>query len=175
LVLVFVVLLLPFFAGCTGEGGSEETTAAGTTSAPTTPAPTNQFDTVTYAEVMSITDSWDADAEDDGIIIYPALRDANDETVKWDGITLNVDIKIYTSDYDINYQSVDPRLVYSGAGTIDNWKDGNLFFSGGIKVLFDDIITTASDAEYGTIFVTVHTPVGNFEAKEGWTRIKLAE
>ena len=75
---------------------------------------------------------------------------------------------------DDNFKEVKDRMVYSGSGSIDSWKDGNFMFDGGIKVSFDDIKAVESDSDYGALFVKIHTPDGQvFEAKDIMgTRIK---
>lgn len=124
--------------------------------------------TATYASVDSSGGrNWDADVEDDGVIIYPGLKDANDNTVKFEGVELKVDIEIWTTKMDDNFKEVKDRSIYSGTGTIDSWKDGNFMFDGGIKVSFDDIKAIESDSNYGALFVKIHTPDGRvFEAKD---------
>ena len=110
--------------------------------------------------------NWDADLEDDGVIIYPELKDANDDTVKFESVELPVDIEIWTTKMDDSFKDVKDRLVYSGSGTIDSWKDGNFMFDGGIKISFDDIKSIESDSDYGELFVKIHTSDGKvFEAK----------
>jgi len=124
--------------------------------------------TATHASVDSSGGkNWDADLEDDGVIIYPELKDANDETVKFEGVELPVDIEIWTTKMDDSFKEVKDRMVYSGSGTIDSWKDGNFMFDGGIKISFDDIKAVESDSDYGALFVKIHTPDGQvFEAKD---------
>ena len=122
---------------------------------------------VVSGSVATMTDNWDADADDDGIIVHPKLNDESGEVVMFEGVELPVKIEIYTAEYDSKYKRVKGRLVYSGTGTIDSWKDGNIFFNGGIKVSFDDIDTTPSDDDYGIIYTTTTLPDGRtIEAKE---------
>ena len=129
--------------------------------------------TVTHASVMVFTKNWDADAEDDGLAVYVTLKDANDETVKFKGVSLPVDIEIYTEEYK-DFKPVKGRLVYKGTATITSWKDGNFLLSGGIRIPFEDIKVTKADPEWGIIYVKVHLPDGRvIEAKEDFgVRIK---
>jgi hypothetical protein len=124
--------------------------------------------TATHASVDSSGGkNWDADLEDDGVIIYPELKDADNETVKFEGVELTVDIEIWTTKMDDNWKEVKDRLIYSGSGTIDSWKDGNFMFGGGIKISFEDIKAVESDKDYGELFIKIHTPDGKvFEAKD---------
>ncbi|MBN1786671.1 MAG: hypothetical protein JW825_06785 [Candidatus Methanofastidiosa archaeon] len=126
-----------------------------------------QFDTVTHATVMALAKNWDADAEHDGIIVYPDLKDAENKSVRWSDTELTVDIKLYTTRLNENLQIVKDKIAYSGTGTIDSWKDGNILYSGGIRVPFDDI--TNYDMALGICLVTIHTPIGDFEAEQGLT------
>ncbi len=124
--------------------------------------------TATHASIDSSGGkNWDADLKDDGVIIYPELKDANDETVKFEDVELQVDIEIWTTKRDDNFKEVKDRMIYSGSGTIDSWKDGNFMFDGGIKVSFDDIKSVESDSDYGALFIKIHTLNGQvFEAKD---------
>jgi len=64
-------------------------------------------------------------------------------------------------------------LVYSGIGTIDSGKDGNLFFEGGIKIPFEDINTVESDGDYGWVYTTITLPDRRtIEARDEFARIK---
>jgi len=54
------------------------------------------FSSVAMAHVITIHKNWDADAEDDGVAIFPSLLDTNEKTVEFYGVTLPVDIEIWT-------------------------------------------------------------------------------
>jgi len=63
---------------------------------------------------MSLGKNWDEDAEEDGIIVYPELKDSREETVEFEGIELKVDIEIWTLKWDTEtFKQVTDRLVYS--------------------------------------------------------------
>ena len=67
--------LLVALVGCDG-GGSQ--TAKPSSQTPDRDHNTEQIQllaTVTHGTVMSMPSNWDADAEDDGIIVYPDLKD----------------------------------------------------------------------------------------------------
>lgn len=170
------IIILVFIAGCVSEDSNKATSSPEDKVSSISEEQKQQaiLATATHASVDTTTKNWDADAEDDGIVVNPSLKDSSDETVKFEGVSLPVDIKIYTTKIDDNFKEVNDRLVYSGSSTINSWKDGNFFFNGGIKILFEDIKTVASDKEYGRIIVTIHTPDGrSFEAKQDFgTRIK---
>lgn len=118
--------------------------------------------TVAYGSVMTLCENWDADADDDGIVVYPSFHDANGEIVKFEGIELPVEIRIYDEDEKV--------LFYTGTGSIDSWEDGVLINQGyGIKVPFEDI---DASTEYGVVYVTISLPdKRTFEAKEVFARI----
>jgi len=153
------LVVLIFLCGCVGG-------ESGDTAVPDE-VDIEQFDTVTHATVFVLVKNWDADAENDGIVIYPDLKDAENVSVRWSDAELTVDIKLYTTRLNDSFQVVKDRVAYSGTGTIDSWKDGNILYSGGIQVPFDDI--TNYDMALGICFVTIHTPVGDFEAEHGLT------
>ena len=176
---IFIAILLisvVLISGCTSESGSTATPSQKESSSDITEEQ-KQLEilaTATHAYVDAMTKNWDADAEDDGIIIYPELRDSNDEVVEFEGVELDVDIEIWTTKMDDNFKEVKDRKVYSGTGIIDSWKDGNFMFNGGIKVPFEDIKTVASDGDYGLLLIKIHTPDGKiYEAKQDFgVRIK---
>jgi len=159
--LVFLASLLVATSGCLA------------TSPPPTPTrqATSQGDvdllsTATHASVMTMCENWDADADDDGIVVYPSLKDENDETVKFEGVELPVEIRIYDEDESV--------LFYTGSSSIDSWEDGNFMFKGsGIKIAFEDI---DADTEHGVVYTAITLP-GNrtLEAKETFARIKLRD
>jgi len=128
--------------------------------------------TATHASVDSSPKNWDADAEYDGIVINPSLKDANDNTVMFEGIELNVDVEIWTTKYNDNYDEIRDKQLYAGNGMINSWKDGNFLYSGGIQVSFDDF-TATTDNDYGLLFVRIHTPNGKaYEAESTFVRLK---
>ena len=175
ILIAVLVGALVLVSGCvSSEGGSSATSSQ--TGVPDITEEEIQLEllaTATHAGVDAMSKNWDADAEDDGIIVYPELKDENDETVKFEGIELDVDIEIWTTEFDENFDEVKDRLVYTGTGKIDSWKDGNFMFKGGIKVSFDDMTTVQSDDDYGLLLVKIHTPDDlSFEAESGFARIQ---
>jgi hypothetical protein len=111
------------------------------------------------ASVMTMKKNWDADAEDDGIVVFPSLKDAAGETVKWSGATLPVDIEIWTTEMDANYKDQKDQLVYKGSGTIDSWEDGNFLLGQGIRVPFEQMKVPSGET-MGWVYAKVHTPDG---------------
>lgn len=100
--------------------------------------------------IQSTPVDWDADAEDDGIVIYPELRDASDRTIQWNGPPLTVDIEIWNR-----------QVIYRGSGTITSWKDGDIMMTGGIRVPYEQM-SFPSDVhvQWARTSVKVHTPDG---------------
>ncbi|MBO8181675.1 MAG: DUF4352 domain-containing protein [Archaeoglobus sp.] len=180
---VFVlVLLLVALAGCAEKEPPKY--AKETTSTPQTDSKTQMVDsekekqlkllkTAKSGHITTFTKNWDEDAEDDGIVVYVTLKDEKDDTVMFEGVSLPVDIEIYTKEYE-NFKPVKGRLIYQGKAMITSWKDGNMFLSAGIRVPFEDIKAKESDDEFGILYVKVHLPDGRvIEAKEDFgVRIK---
>ncbi|MBE0517279.1 MAG: hypothetical protein IBX41_07835, partial [Methanophagales archaeon] len=151
LIVMVAILLFVMFAGCVEEGGE---TAKPTGQAEKVTEESKQMEllaTAVSGSVMTMAKNWDADAEDDGIVVYPDLKDSSGETVKFEGVELPVEVKIYTTKYTQDFKEVKDRLVYTGTATIDSWKDGNFLFEGGIKIPFEDINTVQSDEDYGWV------------------------
>lgn len=184
LIVTMAIIVAVVVAGCVSEEGD---TAIPADQGGESTKPVEQVEKITEEDkqiellatavsgsVTTVPKNWDGDAEDDGIVVYPDLKDGSGETVKFEGVELPIEIKIYTTKLTDDFKEVNDRLVYSGTGTIDSWKDGNFFFNGGIKIPFEHINTVASDDDYGAIYTTVTLPDGRtIEAKEDFgVRIK---
>lgn len=115
------------------------------------------FSPVTHATLWVSGKNWNSDAQNDGVVIYPDLKDDKDETVKWSGETLPVDAEIWTKKMNDKFKYVQDRLVYSGSGTISSWEDGNMFMKGGIRVAFSQMNVPTGES-YGITIVKVHLP-----------------
>ena len=126
---------------------------------PTKAVNTADFTSVAMASVTTMKKSWDADAEDDGLVVYPDLKDDKSETVKWSGTTLTVDIEIWSTKTDANYNKQKDQLLYKGTGTIDSWEDGNFILGQGIRVPFEQI-KVPSGQTTGWVYAKIHTPDG---------------
>lgn len=158
-----------FIAGCCGTtssttsyatpattpNGVSSTGTAGT-SAPvatsTTVSNTGQFASATTLYVWTYGKNWDADAENDGLEVQAFLKDAKDEIVTWRGVTVPVEVEIWTKKMDENYKTQKDKLVYKGSGTLDDW-------DGAIRVPYDQM-TVPSGELFGLTYVTMHTPDG---------------
>jgi PKD repeat protein len=121
--------------------------------------PQEIFKNVTHASVYITTKNWDADAADDGIVIYPKLLDASDQAVKFSGVTLPVDIEISTTKYDKNGKIINDQIVYKGRSSISSSDDGNMFTGGGIRVPFESIVQIPNK-NYGRVIIQINTPNG---------------
>lgn len=128
-------------------------------SSPVTASSAYDFSKVTHSTVSAFAKSWDADAANDGIIIYPDLKDAADAQVTWSGIELPVDVEIWTTGYDKNFKTIPETKIYSGTGYINSWKDGNMFMGPGIKIPFDQM-TSPGDKTIGRTRIVINLPDG---------------
>ena len=131
----------------------------------------NDLSQVTHVDVSTIKAHWSSGAEDDGITVHPALKDVTNQIVIWSGVQLPVDIEIYSTKFDANFNQIKDRLVYKGTGTITNWQDGNMFMGGGIQVPFASMNVPKGES-FGWTYVTVHMPDGKtYSAKDEFTAL----
>ncbi len=165
---VFLIFSLIILSGCSTETVSKVD--------PSVDSQINEIDKtaifnhVVSGSVMAFAENWDADAEDDGLKIYPKLNDPLGEPVKFDNYELPVHVEIYELEYQ-GYDEVKGRLLFEGDSIIDSWEDGNFMFNGGIKLSFEDIAST--EETYGMIYTTTKLPDGReIEAKETGVRLK---
>ncbi len=169
---LFAVLVV---SGCTSERGSIAVPSQDVSIPDITEEQKQDeiLEIATHASVLVFTKNWDNDAEDDGIVVYPSLKDIDDETIEFEGVELDVEIEIWTTVFE-SFEKVKDKMVYIGTGKIDSWKDGNFMYKGGIKVPFEDIKTTPSDDDYGLILVKILMPDGKiYEANQEFgVRIK---
>jgi len=177
IVLILALFLVVLFSGCLTESQAVAKKSSSYVKNQSNQEVQNDLlKTVTHASVISQSANWDADTENDGLVIYPDLLDSNNETVEFEGINLTVDIEIWTLKMNNDFKEVKDRLVYSGTGEIDSWKDGNPFYSGGITIPYKDIKTVESDNSSGLLFVKIKLPDGRvMEAKEDFGVIIKAE
>lgn len=162
---IFLLIIVITASGCTVEDKSTATSSQKTASVTEQQKQAEILAAATTASVDTMTKNWDADADDDGIIVHPELKDSKNETVKFENTELSVDVELWTTKYD-NFNEVKDRNIYSGVGKINSWKDGNFLYEGGIKIPFDEIKAVSSDSQYGMVFVKIHAPDGKiFEAK----------
>jgi hypothetical protein len=170
---IVAIVVVAMFAGCTEETSETATPAGQVEQVIGDSQQTNILARAVTGSVMTFPKNWDADADNDGIIVYPNLEDSSGETVKFKGIKLPVKIEIYTTKLTKDYKEVKDRLVYSGTATIDSWEDGNFIFDGGIKVPFENIKAAGSDSDYGWVYAAVSLPDGRtIEGVEKYARIK---
>jgi hypothetical protein len=165
ILLTFIVIIVAISAGCTSSTGPTQATSnqasqPQTSSKQVTVAQSQyDFSQVTHAEVSTIKAHWTSGAEDDGITVHPSLVDVKGQTVTWSGVSIPVDIEIYSTKFDANYKQIKDQLVYKGSGKISDWKDGNMFMGGGIQVPFTSMNVPAGKT-YGWTYVTIHMPDG---------------
>lgn len=129
------------------------------------------FSTVTHAYVDAVPTDWDGDGAADGIIVYPKLKDTNEESVHYEGIELDVDIEVWTTKFNEETIEVKDRMVYSSTNQIDSWEYGHitddLMTDRGIRIPFESISTLPTDSPYGGVFIKIHMPGGTvYEASQ---------
>jgi hypothetical protein len=159
---LFVIILI-FCAGCTSPAGP----APATVTAPAQPGAAQgnfapqpgDLSQVTRVEVTTIVAGWSNGPVSDGITVHPALLDASGRKVQWSGVTLPVDIEIYSVVLDEKARPARGQKVYGGRGTIANWTDGDAFRGGGIRVPFSQMSVPTGE-KYGWTYATVHLPDG---------------
>ena len=122
------------------------------------------FATVTHAYVDAVPVNWDGDPAMDGIIVYPKLKDASDESVHYEGINIPVDIEVWTMKFDENMVEVKDRRIYSTSVTIDSWESGHvvddLMTTMGIQISYDLMPTLETESAYGGVYIKMHMPDG---------------
>jgi hypothetical protein len=162
--LYLAIISLILCAGCTSQAGPAQAVAT----APSRPEATqvipvlqpDDLSQVTRIEVTTVLAHWSNGPVSDGITVHPALLDASGRKVQWSGVTIPVDIEIYTIQFDSKEKPVRGQKVYGGSGTISNWTDGDAFKGGGIRVPFYQINVPSSDNRFGWTYATVHLPDG---------------
>jgi len=162
--LCLAVISLILCAGCTSQSGPAQASATAPSQlAATQGTPARQPDDlseVTRIEVTTIMAHWSKGPVNDGITVHPALLDASGRKVQWSGVTIPVDIEIYTIDFDSKQKPVRGQKVYGGSGTIANWTDGDAYKGGGIRIPFNQINVPSTDNRFGYTYATVHLPDG---------------
>jgi hypothetical protein len=114
---------------------------------------------VTRIEVTTAMAHWSEGPVSDGITVHPALLDASGQKVQWSGVTIPVDIEIYTVKFDPKERRARGQKVYGGSGTISNWTDGDAFKGGGIRVPFYQMEVPQGE-RFGWTYATVNLPDG---------------
>jgi hypothetical protein len=167
--LCLAIIILILCTGCTGQVVPAQTVpvpVVATTSSPTETTQVIQslqpddLSQATRIEVTTVMAHWSEGPVNDGITVHPALFDASGRKLQWSGVTLPVDIEIYTIDFDMKQKPVRGQKVYGGSGTISNWTDGDAFMGGGIRVPFFKMDVPAGAGTYGWTYATVHLPDG---------------
>ena len=92
------------------------------------------------------------------------MKDANEETVQYEGTEIGVDIEVWTTKFNENAIEVKDRMVYSSTVTIDSWEYGHItddiMTDRGIRIPFESISTLPTDSPYGGVFIKMHMPGG---------------
>ena len=174
LIAIVAIVAAVIFAGCVEEGGEAAKPIDQREKITEESKQTELLATAVRSSVYTSTESWDADAEDDGIVIYPSLWNKTDNTVRFRDIELPVEIKIYTVKSDEDYNEIKDRLVYDDVAILNTWEEGFIITGYGIKKIpFEDINTIESDDIYGWVYTTITLPDGRkMEAIDKFARIK---
>jgi hypothetical protein len=129
---------------------------------PTT-APTSDkwMEEVTSAWVVSHSNNWDADAEDDGIRVWVELLDKQEDMIEYQNVEMPVKIEVYSTESK-TFPWKPSRLIYSGTTVLHNWHD-DAFVTGntGVKdIAWEEISPPlpSEQQEYGLLYVTVTLP-----------------
>jgi len=180
LILVVCLTAAILAAGCCGSSSSSSyatsaPTASSNVVAQTTAASGSgnsaQFASAVSASVMTMKKNWDSDADDDGIVVFPDIKDAAGETVKCSGATLPVSVEVWTTKMDSNFKEQKDQLVFQGSGTIDSWEDGNFLLGQGIRIPFDQMNVPAGET-FGWTYAKIQTPDGKtYEGVEKFTSL----
>ena len=108
--------------------------------------------------------SWDADAEKDGPVIRVVYLDSYGEIINGDGVPIEADVKIYTTDTS-DYLYKKDRLVFSAHYSSEQIIPALLYPE--IRVKKEEInIKPETDYKYGYVELTIKTQEqGDFSAE----------
>jgi len=151
-----LLILGVIIAGCSSPAGTGQNDTSRQKPGIAGPA---DFSQVSYVDVFVIGKDWDSVPGNDGIVIYPDLKDANQQSVLWEGTPLAADIEIWSTVPGGDFKETFGEQVYNGTANITSWKDGKILMGGGIKVPFSSMNVTGKLAT-GMTFVTIHTTDG---------------
>jgi hypothetical protein len=158
-----LMLTLALGAGCAGQAGpvppAGTVPAEPAASSATSAVPPHDLSLVTRVEVTTMKAAWTNGPVSDGITVHPALVDAAGQKVQWSGVTLPVDIEIYSVVMDNQAKPARGQKVYGGHSTITNWTDGDPFKAGGIRIPYNHLEVPTGE-RYGWTYATVHLPDG---------------
>jgi predicted small secreted protein len=158
---VFYLLLIIgiLIAGCASPAGTGQDVSSNPTYGPAIPGLAD-FSPVTHVDVAVIGRDWDAVFGNDGVIIYPDLKDAKQQSVLWEGTPLVADVEIWSTMPGSDMKETKDQLVYRGSANITSWRDGKILMGGGIKVPFSSMSVPAGKTR-GRTYTTIHVPDGN--------------
>jgi hypothetical protein len=89
LIAIVAIAAAVMFAWCVEEGGGETAEPPGQAEKITEESKQIELlATAVSGSVDTMTKNWDADAEYEGIVVYPDLKDSSGETVKFEGVEL---------------------------------------------------------------------------------------
>jgi len=171
LVLGFTIIVLVFIAGCSSTQPTTPTvTLTAGTPTPYIPTPTitKATSAITYAKLHTMAENWDADADDDGILLDIFFFDRYDKNVLQDSYSLNlpIDIEVWTlKPTNINDQKIFSKSTILIKVSDYNWGKldtrivGNEKLRLGFEELKTSIPSTYASRNLG-VLIKVHLPDG---------------
>ena len=134
---------------------------------PSTMIPTTRsVSPISEVEVLAWGDTWDADVDDDGILVDLTFKDINGEIVRFfKGQDPRFELEIWTKKRVGDDFNVKDQLMYSGKGTLETSETI-------LRVPYDDWNIPSDHSDYGMVYVRVYTPDGMvFEGRDTSTYI----
>jgi len=127
---------------------------------------------ISTISVYSVGRNWDADAEDDGIVININFYNRDHEIIYFKEHEFYVTIRIYTTVYDENFNAQKGRLVYENTFEMTSSIQIDDFWGKGLEIPFTEIKTRADDDQFGIMEVTVEIPgVGMYYGVDEFTQL----
>lgn len=151
-----VVLLLIFLSGC-AEQSTEDVT-------------TGNVAEISTISVIAASRNWDADAEEDGIVIDIIFYDRNHDVILFKGHEFIVTVEIYTTVYNQDFQAQKGRLVYKNTFHMQSSSEIDTFWGKGLEIPFTQFSIQPGDDQFGIMDVTVEIPgVGTYYGVQEFT------
>ena len=139
-----------------------------TPSASPTPVETGEIKGLVSVGVIPDTYNDDRDPENDGVELYIALFDRQEEPIAFKDIPLKIEIKLYTTEFSPSGEKRG-RLVYDRTVEVDHTEPLGAFIGNRIllRIPFEDIeVDPVTDSKFGIVEIAITTPSqGVFEAR----------
>jgi hypothetical protein len=154
----FLLLSGILIAGCASPVGTGQGAAPAPSPGPSAAGPAD-FSHIAGIDVVVIGKDWDSVPGNDGILIYPDLKDVNQQSILWEGTPLPTDVEIWSAKSGGDQKETKDQLIYRGSDNITSWRDGKILMGGGIRIPFT-VMKVPEGKTTGMTYVTVHTPEG---------------